>query len=129
MDAKIFSVQNAGDREAVEKIHKSFEDGLVSALLAQHLLSEGVLGGHLPGFVVSPEQNDIFGGRDLQRHDDENDLERVRPPIDVVPQEKILQRPVPRYDRQQAHQIIELPMDIPDDRDRVIKKDQVAFPN
>lgn len=125
VEGEELAVDDGGDGQPVEGLHEHVVDLLVELLEA--LVAEVVVGSHLPALVVSAEQENGVGVRDLQGVNGQDDLDPVTAAVHVVPQEQVLRGLGVAAEPEDLLDVVELPMDVPDHRDRVLQVQQVGL--
>ena len=83
--------------------------------------------GDLPALVVAPQDGDAIPEANLQRHQQRHRLHAVVSPIHEVPHKQVVgvRRVAP--DAEKLDQVMELPVDVPADRDRALHRLHVAL--
>lgn len=83
----------------------------------------------MTALVVPPEHDDLLWTQQLHGQNEEENLDREVPPVDVVPQEHVLCGLAVASDIcfQQFEKVVELSMNISHDGNRVLDRYQVGF--
>lgn len=88
VDAEYLAIDERPQRQIIESLIEVFPRGGASVLL-DDLIVEPVDGGNLPGLVVAPQQEDLFGVFDLVAEEQLDGLHRVVAPVYEVPDEDV----------------------------------------
>lgn len=116
VNAKDLAIDKCSKRQVIESLIEVFPRCGASILL-DDLIIESVNSSNLPGFVVTPQQQYLFGVFDLIAEEQLDSLDRVVPPIH---EDVSVLRQLPSYLEQLKH-VEELSVDIPADGDGCLR--------
>mmetsp|Transcript_10129 Transcript_10129/g.20593 ORF Transcript_10129/g.20593 Transcript_10129/m.20593 type:complete len:302 (-) Transcript_10129:249-1154(-) len=110
-------VYDGGDGQKVEQIRDHLPH-VRRAVLPQALVVEAVHLGDLARLVVAPDDRDALGVPHLEGEHDLNSLHRVVPSVHVVAEEEEVGAGRRARDLKELHDVVVLPVHVPDDRHR-----------
>lgn len=120
VNAKDLAIDECPKRQVIERLIEVFPRCGASIFL-DDLIVESVNSSNLPGFVVTPQQQYLFGVFDLIAEEQLDSLDRVVPPIHEVTNKDVsVLRQLPSYLEQLKH-VEELSVDIPADGDGCLR--------
>ena len=125
MHRQVLIVHDASYRQRVKQVHASIVDIIIK--LGYDLLSEGETLGHVPAFVVSSEHDKLLGVVGFDCYEEEDAFEAEDAAVDVVSEEEVVEFLGVSSLVQHMHQVIILPMNIPNHHYRLRNFYQIRF--
>lgn len=126
VDAEDAPVDQRRDGQRVEEVGQQVPDAQ-AAELADALVVQPVRLGHGAALVVPPEQRHAVGVAHLQGEQQQDRLDAVVPPVDVVAQEEVARLGRLAPDLEELEKVVELAVDVAADGYREIHPENVLF--
>mmetsp|Transcript_44960 Transcript_44960/g.102568 ORF Transcript_44960/g.102568 Transcript_44960/m.102568 type:complete len:218 (-) Transcript_44960:284-937(-) len=108
MDRQQLAIDGCAQRQAIKAIHESIVNRNIILVLT--LITEIKIRGHLSTLMVSSKHPDLIRIAQLQRKYQQQDLNRERTPVHIIPQKQILCLSRSPTNLQQLQQIVVLTM-------------------
>lgn len=115
VDTENLASDNGGNRQRVETVNECLPDFDIAPPLA--LVVEPVNSGHVGALVVAAEKEKVLGELELVAEEQQNGLERLLPPVNIVTQEEVVGHGREATHLKHSDQVRVLSVDIADDLD------------
>ena len=125
MKGQKLSIDDTSNRESVETVDDQIINFLVEFL--KTLLSEIVVGSHLPALVISPEKENVVREINFQSVEHQNDLDSVNSSINIIPQKQILRGLGISPTSENFPHVVKLSVNVSDQRDWILQIEQIWF--